>query len=67
MDRDRDIDDIETFKAVRESVGDDVAVMADCNQYLKKAEMLERCHILDDMGLEWLEEPILYDKLEGYA
>ena len=31
------------------------------------AEALRRCHMLDDLGLAWLEEPIVYDKFEGYA
>ncbi len=26
-----------------------------------------RCHAIDDLGLAWIEEPIVYDNLEGYA
>jgi mandelate racemase len=31
------------------------------------AEALQRCHAIDDHGLAWIEEPIVYDNLEGYA
>jgi mandelate racemase len=30
-------------------------------------EALERCHMIDDLGLAWIEEPIVYDNLRGYA
>ena len=25
------------------------------------------CHMLDDLGLTWLEEPVVYDNFDGYA
>ena len=28
---------------------------------------MQRCHALDDQGLEWIDEPIVYDNLDGYA
>ena len=28
---------------------------------------VERCHAIDHLGLAWIEEPIVYDNLEGYA
>jgi mandelate racemase len=28
---------------------------------------LERCHAIDDLGLTWIEEPLVYDNLRGYA
>ena len=31
------------------------------------AEALRRCHMLDDLGLTWLEEPVVYDNFDGYA
>ena len=31
------------------------------------AEALKRCHMIDDLGLDWIEEPIVYDNLDGYA
>ena len=67
MGRARIADDLETFRQVREAVGDDVSIMVDFNQGLSFAEALERCHAIDDLGLAWIEEPILYDNYEGYA
>ncbi len=60
-------DDIAAIAAVREAVGPDMALMVDFNQGLHLGEALERCHAIDDMGLAWIEEPIVYDNLEGYA
>jgi mandelate racemase len=41
--------------------------MADFNQGLNLAEALQRCHMIDDAGLAWIEEPIVYDNVRGYA
>ncbi len=60
-------DDLKTIKAVRKAVGDDMQLMVDFNQGLNMAEALERCHAIDDLGLAWIEEPIVYDNLDGYV
>ena len=60
-------DDLATVRAVREAVGDDVELMVDFNQGLDLGEALRRCHALDDLGLAWIEEPIVYDNLAGFA
>jgi mandelate racemase len=65
--RERIEDDLATIKAVRRSVGDGTHLMVDFNQGLNLAEALQRCHMLDDFGLTWLEEPIVYDNMDGYA
>lgn len=65
--RDRLRDDLATVEAVRKAVGDDIALMVDFNQGLDLAEALERCHALDDLDLAWIEEPIVYDNLDGYV
>jgi mandelate racemase len=44
-----------------------MSLMVDFNQGLHFGEALERCHAIDDLGLAWIEEPIVYDHLEGYA
>ena len=41
--------------------------MVDFNQGLHLGEALERCHMIDDLGLAWIEEPIVYDNLAGFA
>jgi mandelate racemase len=60
-------DDLATLQAVRDMVGQDMALMVDFNQGLALDEALHRCHALDDAGLTWLEEPIVYDDLRGHA
>ena len=65
--RDRIHDDLATLEAVRNAVGDDMHLMVDFNQGLNLAEALQRCHMIDDLGLAWIEEPIVYDNLDGYA
>ena len=51
---------------MRDAVGD-VKLMIDFNQRLDMADALHRCHMIDDLGLAWIEEPIVYDNLDGYA
>jgi mandelate racemase len=65
--RERIADDLATIEAVREAVGSEMNLMVDFNQGLHLGEALERCHAIDDLGLAWIEEPIVYDNLEGYA
>ena len=65
--RERIADDLATLDAVRKAVGDGIHLMVDFNQGLTLAEALQRCHMIDDHGLAWIEEPIVYDNLDGYA
>ncbi len=65
--RSRAADDLATIQAVRRNVGDEMELMVDFNQGLDLAEALQRCHMIDDFGLAWIEEPIVYDNLDGYA
>ncbi len=65
--RKRLADDLEAIRAVREAVGADADVMIDFNQGLTLAEALHRCRALDEQGLCWFEEPIVYDDLHGHA
>ncbi len=65
--RERIADDLATIEAVRKAVGGDVKLMVDFNQGLGFGEALERCHAIDGLGLAWIEEPIVYDNLEGCA
>jgi mandelate racemase len=65
--RDRARDDLAAINAVRAAVGDDIELMADFNQGLNLADAVQRCHMIDNAGLAWIEEPIVYDNLDGYA
>ncbi len=65
--RERMSDDLAALDTVRKAVGDEMALMVDFNQGLDLAEALQRCKAIDDHGLAWIEEPIVYDNLDGYA
>jgi mandelate racemase len=60
-------DDLAAIETVQRSVGDDMALMVDFNQALHIGDALARCHAIDDLGLAWIEEPIVYDDFAGYA
>jgi len=60
-------EDVEAVRAVRERVGDQVALMCDYNQRLTVNEAILRGRILDDEGLHWIEEPIRHDDYAGCA
>ncbi len=64
--RDRLADDLAAIAAVRQGAGEEVKLMCDFNQGLSLGDALERCHSLDDEGLFWFEEPVVYDNLAGY-
>ena len=65
--RDALADDLAAIREVRQGAGDSTKLMVDFNQGLSLGDALLRCHALDDQGLYWLEEPIAYDNLTGYA
>jgi len=60
-------DTIESIAEVRRAVGDDIILMGDFNQGLSFNAALRRLHQLDDQGLEWFEEPIVFDDFAGSA
>lgn len=60
-------EDLRAIEVVRDAVGGDVKLMVDFNQGLTLGDALRRCHALDDAGLYWFEEPIVYNNLDGYA
>jgi mandelate racemase len=59
--------DLAVVRAVRDSVGEDVALMADYNQSLSVAEASRRAAELEDEGLYWIEEPTRADDYSGHA
>ena len=64
--RERLRDDLATVAAVRQAVGEDMQLMVDFNQGLQLDEAMARCRAIDDLGLAWIEEPIVYDNFAGY-
>ena len=60
-------EDVRVIRAMRQAVGDDVAIMVDYNQCLTPGEAIERLRVLDEEGLTWVEEPTLAHDYAGHA
>lgn len=59
--------DVATLAALREIVGDEVRIMVDFNQSRTVPEAIRRIERLEDYDLEWVEEPVPAEDLEGHA
>jgi mandelate racemase len=59
--------DLATVRAVRAIVGDSTALMVDYNQSLDPGEAIRRIRALEPFGLEWVEEPVAAEDLQGHA
>jgi mandelate racemase len=55
------------WRAVREAVGDGVAIMSDYNQCLSVPEAQRRARALEQTDLYWIEEPVRADDHAGAA
>ena len=60
-------EDLAAVRAAKRALGDATALMVDYNQSLNLPEAMARCKVLDGEGLEWIEEPVHADDLEGCA
>ncbi len=60
-------EDLATVHAVRAAVGEAAILPCDFNQGLTVAEAIQRGLALDGEDMYWIEEPIVYDDLAGYA
>lgn len=60
-------EDLQTIRAIRQAVGDDMAIMVDYNQCLTPSEAIERLRLLDNENLVWVEEPTLAHDYAGHA
>ena len=54
-------DDLKALELVRGAIGKDIHLMCDFNQGQTLQEAIWRCHALDDQGLYWFEEPVVFD------
>ena len=60
-------EDLAAVRAAKRALGNATALMIDYDQSLTLPEAMTRCKALDDEGLEWIEEPVLADDLQGCA
>ncbi|QZP38292.1 mandelate racemase/muconate lactonizing enzyme family protein [Halobaculum magnesiiphilum] len=59
--------DVELVRAVREAVGDDVALMADANHAYDLPAARRVADGLADLDVEFFEEPLPPDRIDAYA
>lgn len=60
-------DDLKALALVRGAIGDEVKLMCDFNQGQTLQEAIWRLHALDDQGLVWFEEPVVFDNFAQSA
>jgi len=65
--RDDPEEDIERVRILRDALGGDAALLADVNQGWDETTTVRIGRRLESQGLYWLEEPLPYEDLEGYA
>jgi len=59
-------DDVLRIQAVRERVGEDIAIRVDVNQgWENSANTLQGLQKLQDCSLDWLEQPVRADDIDG--
>ena len=58
---------VELVETVRDAVGEDVDVMADCYMGWTVEYARRMLRMLEPHDLRWVEEPVVADDLEGYA
>ena len=59
--------EISILSTLRNELGNQIELMVDYNQGLSVDQAFERCSLLDELGLLWIEEPIAADLLEVAA
>lgn len=65
--RERWQDDVEMAKAVRAAVGDRVRLRADANQGFDVSTAIRVTRAMEELGLEWIEQPVARPDLAGMA
>lgn len=60
-------EDLLAIRSIRDAVGPGIHLMSDFNQSLTYAGALHRLRALDDQGLYWFEEPVVYDQPQRCA
>lgn len=58
--------DVARIRAVRDAVGNDVAIRVDVNQgWVNAASTLQALDQMKDLGIDWLEQPVKADDIDG--
>ena len=59
-------EDLNAIENVKKALGQDKILLSDFNQILTLPDAIIRLNQLDNQGLYWFEEPIVYHDFEGY-
>lgn len=58
--------DVERIKAVRQRVGEQIAIRIDVNQgWVNSANTLKALRYLKSMGIDWIEQPVVADDIDA--
>ena len=58
--------DVKRIKAVRERVGEEIAIRVDVNQgWVNSANTLQAIRHLEALGIDWLEQPVAQDDIDA--
>lgn len=60
-------EDVRRVRAIRGAIGDDIALMCDANQRWELASAMRLLPVLDEVDMDWVEEPLHADDLNGHA
>lgn len=60
-------DDVRRVRAVRQALGDDIALMLDANGAYRAHEAIQFGERVADLDIAWFEEPVRPDDYQGYA
>ena len=60
-------EDAHRVRAIRQAIGDQVTLMCDANQRWDVATARRLMPVLEEVGMDWVEEPIHADDLDGHA
>ena len=61
-------EDVKRIEAVRERVGNDIAIRVDVNQGWKNsANTLTALHSLGHLSIDWIEQPVIADDIDAMA
>jgi D-galactarolactone cycloisomerase len=53
-------------RAIREAIGDEMALMVDANHAYNAPEAIQLAHEIEPYGIYWFEEPVPPEDIEGY-
>ncbi|THB72633.1 MAG: hypothetical protein D3926_25185 [Desulfobacteraceae bacterium] len=60
-------EDLDRVRAVRKTLGDDISIRVDANKGYDRSTAFKTLEQMDDLGLEWIEQPLPEWDLEGLA